>query len=66
MWLFSMKVYSTFFGNINKKKEKPVFDSKNLNKIYDCLNMIDFEIKEKDKLFQTFKYLLNLKIMIVL
>ena len=55
------KVYSTFFGNINKKKEKPVFDSKNLNKIYDCLNMIDFEIKEKDKLFQTFKYLFNLK-----
>ena len=55
------KVYSTFFGNINKKKEKHVFDSKNLNKIYDCLNMIDFEIKEKDKLFQTFKYLFNLK-----
>ena len=55
------KIYSTFFGDINNQNEKPIFDIKNIKSIYDCLDKIDFEINEKNKLIQQFKDLFNLK-----
>ena len=55
------KVYSSFFGDINNEKETPIFDAKNLIKINDCLDKIDFKIDEKEKLLQQFKILFNLK-----
>ena len=55
------KVYSHFFGDINNEKEKPIFGENNFNKIIDCLDKIDFEKNEKEKLLQKFKYLFSLK-----
>jgi len=55
------KIYSKFFGDINNKDERPIFDVKNINKIYDCLDKIDITINEKEKLIQIFKTLFNLK-----
>ena len=55
------KVYSSFFGDINNENEKPIFDVKNIDKIYDCLDKIEFKINEKEKLLQQFKALFNLK-----
>ena len=55
------KVYSNFFGDINDKNEKLIFDNKNLNKIYECLDKIELDLKDKEKLSQIFNFLFNLK-----
>ena len=55
------KVYSSFFGDINDKNEKLIFDINNLNKIYDCLDKMELDLNEKRKLSQIFNYLFNLK-----
>ena len=55
------KIYSNFFGDINDKNEKFIFNNNNLNKIYECLDKVELGLKEKEKISQIFNFLFNLK-----
>ena len=55
------KVYSHFFGNMNDKSEKPMFNTENFNELLEYLNQLDFQKEhEKMQLINQFKNLVDL------